>query len=1678
MKKVLSIVTAAALAMNITIVPFNVLAEQLPVESKVLTVEVSTPSNASVSKFSLLGKNVLSEYNEVFKVDNANIQTITNNGGIYSKSFLQYTIDENLKTHWETGKPNSDTFTNEVVFTFHEATDLNRIVYAARSGGKGYAQEFEIYRSTTEDGNDFTLVTEGEYKGSVGDVIEIQFNSTQFKRLKFVYKKAHQNWASAGEFSFYKEDILADKMVNLFTDISKSKVSAEFNSLQQLNELEEAAKTHPLYSQYKEDIENAKALLMQHAIEATIAKTKSFNHFASNEYAQQFRMDYNNIQSIQNNGGHYSSAVIENAVDGNSATYWETNKANTSGFSNEVEVTFKEAVTLDRFIYGARPDRKGFAEEFEIYASQTSKGDTYQLVTTGKHNLVAGLVEAKFEPTTFKRVKFVFKKSNQNWATLAELAFYKQDVVQNEMDSLFTDTTQSKVMETYNTLDKLMVLEEKVKSHPLYETFTEDLALAKKIVTGELATEGRIIKAEQYGNMASHAQKVLKMQYGNNNQPTGIAARAGEKITVYVSADPGSPLPQLVFTQQEGSWNSWASTVSLKPGKNEFTVPTIYSGNVAQGGPIYIVNPYTPEQQQIAPTIRIEGGERFPIFMKTSNVEEFKAFLIDYKTRLAKDIAAHPDVTKRTLIDVVEMVSDRIVFTGTASQAYDAYITKEYDPMATVNGYDVWIKKVFEFSGLDGSSETHEPKYIRENIRLMQPYGAMYAAGNHTGIQRGTVPLMFSDFSKTYPGWGLTHEIGHRMAVGVREYPEVSNNMVSMAMSVDYNSIDTRIPYERMYSFLIEENKTTMASLGYFERLAAFWQLELAYPGYWAQLNDLYRERTVSLLDGDLSKQQYLIQFSSEVLQKDLSGYFARHGYTVTDETKEIVSKYDAPKKLWYLNNSVVNYKGDGFTNDASVTVNIARNEEKQTNTLTFGIDDGNNELALGYEIILNGKTIGFTTTTSFVDQTADMNENYTYEVIAYDKKLNTLSPVQTKTFKPNILVAEQLTVKLNQKLNLRDYVLALDYKGNDITENIEIISTVDSTKNGNYEVVYTVKSNGITEQKKMRVTVTSDYTYASDMNPESTKIAWGTIGKDQSPARGTISLLRQGMEVTYEKGIGAHASSEIVYNIEGKDFDFFESYIGIDQAMRASTAASATFEVWVDDEKKYESSLFKATTESEFVKVPVTNAKVVKLIAKDAGNNGSDHTVWADAKFTKNESKPVIHLADDFTMVKLHSDFDLLEGVQAFDVEDGDLLNKVNVTTNGFTPSKSGLYEVEYAVTDQAGSTVTKTREIYVYSDTTYVTDIDWKSATTAWKSVMKDSAQAGGKIKLFVNGETKEFEKGIGTHANSEIVYDLENKNFDFFETLVGIERGIGQNNTSSVTFTVLADGQEVFNSGVMKYSTEAKHVRIPLAGVKELKLMANDGGFNGSDHAAFADAKFYYSNGLPELIIPPSIATKVGELVDLNETYKAIDAEDGDVTSHVQVTGIENVNFNKAGKYEISYSVTDSEGNTVTKTRIVAVVNMRDYNYLSDFDWSATQNSYKTPVKDKALSGNSLKLTTANSSQVEYEKGIGAHSNSTIVYNLTDKDAAYFTSFVGIERSMYNTVGSVVFQVYLDGEKKFDSGLMTAQVPQQFVEVNLAGAKELKLVVTDGGNGNGSDHAAWGDAKLHFANPTTVQ
>jgi hypothetical protein len=61
------------------------------------------------------------------------------------------------------------------------------------------------------------------------------------------------------------------------------------------------------------------------------------------------------------------------------------------------------------------------------------------------------------------------------------------------------------------------------------------------------------------------------------------------------------------------------------------------------------------------------------------------------------------------------------------------------------------------------------------------------------------------------------------------------------------------------------------------------------------------------------------------------------------------------------------------------------------------------------------------------------------------------------------------------------------------------------------------------------------------------------------------------------------------------------------------------------------------------------------------------------------------------------------------------------------------------------------------------------------------------------------------------------------------------------------------------------------------------------------------------------------------------------------------------------------------------------------------------------------------------------------------------------------------SVEFQVFVDGAKKFDSELYRFGRPVLPVVVDVGGAHELRLVVTDGGDGLRNDYAWWGDARF---------
>lgn len=102
------------------------------------------------------------------------------------------------------------------------------------------------------------------------------------------------------------------------------------------------------------------------------------------------------------------------------------------------------------------------------------------------------------------------------------------------------------------------------------------------------------------------------------------------------------------------------------------------------------------------------------------------------------------------------------------------------------------------------------------------------------------------------------------------------------------------------------------------------------------------------------------------------------------------------------------------------------------------------------------------------------------------------------------------------------------------------------------------------------------------------------------------------------------------------------------------------------------------------------------------------------------------------------------------------------------------------------------------------------------------------------------------------------------------------------------------------------------------------------------------------------------------------------------------------------------------------------------------------------------------------IDYARGLGVFAPSDLRYNLGSGCTGHFIADVGLDDAAGDT-GSAVFQVYLDGAKVFDSGLMRGKDLRKAIYVSLAGKSSLRLVVSDGGDGNAADSADWGAARV---------
>ncbi len=167
------------------------------------------------------------------------------------------------------------------------------------------------------------------------------------------------------------------------------------------------------------------------------------------------------------------------------------------------------------------------------------------------------------------------------------------------------------------------------------------------------------------------------------------------------------------------------------------------------------------------------------------------------------------------------------------------------------------------------------------------------------------------------------------------------------------------------------------------------------------------------------------------------------------------------------------------------------------------------------------------------------------------------------------------------------------------------------------------------------------------------------------------------------------------------------------------------------------------------------------------------------------------------------------------------------------------------------------------------YLSDLEWTSATAGDSSYnsgkpVKDVSWESEKdsnpvqpIKLIgQDGGEVTFAKGIGTHAESIITYNLTGKGYTRFTAQAGVSYYKKDSSQPHLNFVVKGDGTQKFASGeLVATATEGvynayKAVDVDLTDVNTLELSLTQPSNVWSAHGNWADAKLYTNNQAPSI------------------------------------------------------------------------------------------------------------------------------------------------------------------------------------------------------------------------------------
>ncbi|WP_349820038.1 immunoglobulin-like domain-containing protein [Catenibacterium sp. RTP21428st1_D7_RTP21428_210409] len=322
--------------------------------------------------------------------------------------------------------------------------------------------------------------------------------------------------------------------------------------------------------------------------------------------------------------------------------------------------------------------------------------------------------------------------------------------------------------------------------------------------------------------------------------------------------------------------------------------------------------------------------------------------------------------------------------------------------------------------------------------------------------------------------------------------------------------------------------------------------------------------------------------------------------------------------------------------------------------------------------------------------------------------------------------------------------VTAEDEEDGDITDKIEILENeVDTTKPGKYEVTYKVTdSGGASHVKTIKVTVNpkmeplnaapiikavdKNLTVGDAFDPmadvTATDAEDGNLTDKIEIKKNDVDTTKPGKyEVTYKvtdsKGASYTKSITVTVNPKMEPINSAPIIKAEDKTLTVGDTFDPKADVTAED---VEDGNFTDKIEVLKNEVDTTKAGKYEVAYKVTDSKGASRTktitVTVNPKIEPLNEAQTIDVTDK--EITVGDKFDPKEGVSAKDKEDGNLTDKIEILKNTVDPSKPGVYEVTYKVTDSKGASCTKTIKVTVKEKASAPSKDNNKTTTVAPKT------------------------------------------------------------------------------------------------------------------------------------------------------------------------------------------------------------------------------------------------------------------------------------------------------------------------------------------------------------------------